>query len=125
MKEFENYLTKIEAIMKKQPRYKFEAYSFLMAALHRTVSKLAKPRHVSGQELSEGIREYALDQYGPMARTVLNYWGIFKTDDFGKIVFALVKAGILKKQPEDKLGDFKNLYDFNEVFDKGYRIKDE
>jgi len=125
MKELEQYMMKIEAIMKKHKHYKFEAYSFIMAALHNTVSKLSKPRHITGQELSEGIRDYALDQYGPMTRTVLNYWGILKTDDFGHIVFALVDAGILRKQPGDKIDDFRDLYCFEEAFDKGYQIKDE
>jgi uncharacterized repeat protein (TIGR04138 family) len=125
MKELETYLQKIERVMKKHRRYKFEAYSFVMAALHHTVSKLPKSRHITGQELLEGIRDYALEQFGRMARTVLNYWGIKKTDDFGKIVFALVEVGILRKQPEDKLEDFSNVYDFKEAFDKGFKIKDE
>ena len=111
--------------MEEHHQYKFEAYSFVMAALHHTVSKLPKARHVTGPELLQGVREYTLEQFGPMARTVLNYWGIFKTDDFGKIVFALVEVGILRKQPEDKLEDFQNLYDFKDAFDRGYKIKEE
>lgn len=125
MKELESFLKKIETVMAEHRQYKFEAYSFVMAGLHHTVSKLKKPRHVTGRELLEGIREYALDQFGPMARTVLNYWGIQKTQDFGQIVFALVEVGVLRKQPEDKIEDFKNGYDFKEAFDRGYRIKDE
>lgn len=125
MKELETYLQKIEKILEEDHRYKFDAYSFVMAALHHTVTKLPKARHVSGQELVEGIRDYAMDQYGPLARTVLNHWGICKTDDFGHIVFALVEAKILSKQPEDKLEDFQKGYDFKDAFDKGYRIKDE
>ena len=125
MKEFEDYLKKIEKIMDSDGQYKFEAYSFVMAGLHHTVSKLSKPRHVSGTELLEGIREYALEQYGPLTRTVLNYWGISKTEDFGRIVFALVDAGVLRKQKEDKLDDFVGVYDFKEAFDQGYKIKDE
>ena len=125
MKELESYLKKIEAVINKHDQYKFEAYSFVMAALHHTVSKLPKRRHITGKELLEGIREYALEQFGPLARTVLNYWGIRKTEDFGHIVFALVEVGILRKQPEDKIEDFKDVYDFKEAFDKAYRIKDE
>ncbi len=125
MKELETFLEKIEKVMKQNRQYKFEAYSFVMAALHHTVSKLAKPRHISGRELLEGIREYALEQFGPMARTVLDYWGIHQTIDFGKIVFALVEVGILRKQPEDKLEDFEKAYDFEKAFDQGYEIKDE
>lgn len=124
MKELENFLSKIEKVMEENDQYKFEAYSFVMAALHHTVSKLPKSRHVTGQELLHGIREYAMEQFGPMARTVLNYWGIFETVDFGKIVFALVEVGILRKQPEDKLEDFEKVYDFKQAFDKGYKIKD-
>ena len=125
MKELEGFLEKIERVMKQHRHYKFEAYSFVMAALHHTVSKLPKARHVTGQELLHGIRNYAMDQFGPLARTVLNYWGIKKTEDFGKIVFALVEVGILRKQPEDQIEDFKNVFDFKEAFDKGYKIKDE
>ena len=124
MEELESFLEKVESIM-DQHDYKFEAYSFVMAALHHTVSKLDKTRHVTGKELLEGIRDYALDQYGPLARTVLGYWGITKTDDFGKIVFALVDVGVLRKQPDDKLEDFADVYSFEEAFDKGYTICDE
>ena len=125
MKELESYLDKIEKVMEANDQYKFEAYSFVLAALHHTVSKLPKARHITGRELLEGIREYALEQFGALARTVLNYWGIFKTQDFGKIVFALVEVGVLRKQPEDKLEDFANVYDFKQAFDKSYKIKDE
>ena len=125
MKELESFLQKIEKVMEAHRQYKFEAYSFVMAALHHAVSKLPKARHITGRELLEGIRDYALEQFGPMARTVLNYWGIHATEDFGKIVFALVEVGILRKQPEDKIEDFYHVYDFKEVFDKGYKIKDE
>lgn len=124
MKEIESFLEKVEKVMKAHRQYKFEAYSFVMAALHYSVSKLNKPRHVSGKELLEGIREYAVEQFGPLAKTVLNYWGIKTTLDFGKIVFALVDVGILRKQPEDTLEDFKDVYDFKEAFAK-YKIKDE
>ena len=124
MEESGSFLTKIEGILEKDPSYKFEAYTFVLAALHDTVSGLKKPRHISGQELSEGIRKYALDQFGPMAKTVLHHWGIRVTLDFGKIVFALIDAGLLSKQPGDTLEDFGKVYDFDEAFGK-YKIEDE
>lgn len=124
MEEKQSYLKKIEKILAQHSQYKLEAYHFLLAALHHTVSKFSKPRHISGQELLAGIRDYALEQYGPLARTVLNYWGVHETVDFGKIVFALVDAGILRKQPEDKLEDFENRFDFREAFDQSYKIGD-
>ena len=124
MKELEKYLDKIEKLMDSNQQYKFEAYGFVMSGLHHTVSKLPKARHVTGKELVEGLREYTLDQFGPLCKTVLNYWGIYKTQDFGKIVFALVEAGILRKQADDKVEEFDDVYDFDEVFNS-YRIKDE
>ena len=123
MEEITKLLQKIEAILAKDPSYKFEAYSFVMAGLHATVSKLSKPRHVSGQELCNGLRDYALEQFGPMARTVLEYWGIRKTDDFGRIVFNLIEANLLKKQEEDSLRDFENVFEFSHAFQ--YEIKEE
>jgi len=123
MEEKQTYLRKIEKILVRHSAYKLEAYHFLLAALHHTVSQLKKPRHVSGKELLEGIRSYALEQYGPLARTVLNYWGLHETVDFGHIVFALVEAGILRKQPEDTLQDFEKVFDFKDAFDKGYKIE--
>jgi uncharacterized repeat protein (TIGR04138 family) len=125
VKEIDSFLEKIEKIIAGDGQYKFEAYSFVMAALHYTVSKLEKPRHVTGEELLGGVRQYALEQFGPMTRTVLNYWGICETEDFGKIVFALVDAGILRKQPQDKIEDFRNVFRFEEAFDEGYKIEDE
>ena len=123
MEEISQMLKKIEAILASDPSYKFEAYSFVMAGLHYTVTRFAKPRHVSGQELCEGLRDYALEQFGPLARTVLEYWGIHQTEDFGHIVFHLIDAHLLKKTEEDSLQDFKNAYDFNQAFQ--YEIKEE
>ena len=112
----EQILDKIQKLIDSNSRYKFEAYSFVMAGLHFTMSSLEKPRHVSGQELCEGIKRYAFDQFGPLAQTVLEYWGIRETLDFGHIVFALVEAGLMRKTEEDSLDDFKNAYDFKTAF---------
>lgn|SRR3989338_9323203 len=109
-------LDKIQKLIDSNSRYKFEAYSFVMAALHFTMTSLPKPRHVSGQEFCEGIKRYAMDQFGPLAQTVLGYWGIKETLDFGHIVFALVEAGLMRKTEEDSLDDFKNVYDFKTAF---------
>jgi len=124
MEESGSFLKKIEGILEKDPSYKFEAYTFVLAALHDTVSGLKKPRHITGQELALGISKYALDQFGPMAMTVLHHWGLRKTLDFGKIVFALIDVQLLSKQPEDKLEDFDKVYEFADVFGK-YKIEDE
>ena len=75
-----------------------------------------KPRHVNGQELLDGIRQYSQEQFGPMTRTVFNHWGVNTTEDFGHIVFNLVNAKLLGKTDQDSLDDFKNVYDFKETF---------
>ncbi len=124
MEESGSFLKKIEEILDQDLSYKFEAYTFVLAALHDTVSSLKTPRHITGQELALGISKYALDQFGPMAMTVLHHWGIRETLDFGKIVFALIDVQLLSKQPEDKLEDFDKVYAFEDVFGK-YKIEDE
>ena len=68
----------------------------------------------------EGIKEFALDEFGPLAFTVFSEWGIHTTEDFGEIVFNLVDAGRLGKTESDSRDDFKQVYDFNDVFVKPY-----
>lgn len=101
--------------------YERQAFHFIREALDFTSRTLEKPnegpsRHVSGQELTDGIRRYALQEFGPMAATVLREWGIKKTEDFGKIVFLLVEAGKLGKTEEDNIEDFSNGFDFYQSF---------
>lgn len=82
----------------------------------------AAPRHVSGQELCEAARRYASQQYGYLAKTVLNSWGIYTTSDFGEIVYNLIRVGLMRKTREDRREDFDNVYDFEEVFCRNYRF---
>lgn len=74
-------------------------------------------RHVSGRQLCLGLSDFGVRQYGLLARDVLGKWGIHETLDFGKIVFAMVDAGLMRKTDDDTLDDFRNVYDFDEVFD--------
>ncbi len=113
----EDVFQKVQKLIDNNPQYKLEAYGFILSALHFTMSKINPPRHITGQEFCDGIRRYALDQFGPMARTVLEYWGIKGTIDFGHLVFALVEVGLMRKTEEDSLDDFKDVYDFNTAFD--------
>jgi len=111
----------VKMICERDNRYDPEAYYFLRDALSFTCKMLNKPekgngRHVSGKELLEGIRLFALQEFGPMALTVINSWGVFKTEDFGEIVFNLVESGSLGKSEEDKKSDFVNGYDFHQAF---------
>lgn len=104
--------------------YPPEAYAFLQEGLSYTSSRLAEEetleptdgRHVTGQELCIGLRDFAIEQYGLLARTVLECWGIRRTEDFGRIVFSMVEAGLMRKTDEDCLEDFQFVYDFEEAF---------
>ncbi len=111
----------LEPILKRDPRYTEQAYFFVRDALDHTVRQLETPRHVSGQELLDGIRKYALGEYGPLTKRVLTEWGINECVDFGHIVFNLVNAGLLGKTDEDTIADFSGGYDFAEAFLKPFQ----
>ena len=103
-------------LAQKHGRYKANAYRFTLDAVHFTVQNLGETRHVTGEELLEGIRRLALERFGPMAKTVFEQWGITRTEDFGTIVFQLVDEGLLGKTDQDKMSDFARGYDFNDAF---------
>ncbi len=122
-KTFEDLQRELE---QEDPRYHREAYAFVREVLAHTIKSLDKPvegpgRHVSGAELLGGMREYALQEYGPMARTVLAHWGIRSGRDFGAVVFNLVNKGVLGKTDEDRLEDFDHAYDFDDAFARPFR----
>ena len=79
-------------------------------------------RHVTGQELCGAIRSLALEQYGYMAKCVLNSWGVYRTGDFGNIVFNLIEIGQMKKTDRDKLEDFENVFDFDRELVQNFSI---
>ena len=80
-------------------------------------------RHVSGENLCWGLRDYAMAKWGAMASAVLNHWNIRETRDFGEIVFALIESDYLQKQSHDRLEDFVDVFKFTEAFDKSYHIE--
>lgn len=111
----------IERIVASDPRYQPGAYSFLREALDFTQNQAAAgstepERHVSGQQLLIGIREYAVSHYGPMALALFREWGIQRCEDFGEIVFNLIDRQVLRKTDADSREDFKGGYDFEEAF---------
>jgi len=110
----------MERLRRQCPTYHDTAYLFVLAALHHTIQRVGETRHITGQELAAGCRDLALERYGLMARSVLDYWGIRGTRDFGEIVFALVDCGVLVKQEGDSAADFDNVYCFTEAFEKAY-----
>ncbi|MEO7297452.1 MAG: Minf_1886 family protein [Verrucomicrobiota bacterium] len=116
-----NFEEILERIVAKDKRYDREGYFFLREALDHTQKMVGKAkkgeiRHVSGQQLLEGIRDYALDQFGPMSLTVLDEWGIRSCEDFGEMVFVMVENSLLAKTDTDSRADFKGGYDFDEAF---------
>ena len=110
----------LDQLQERNPRFHARSYLFVLEALHSVIRSLDAPRHISGRELTEGIREIAIGRYGRLARTVLEHWGIHETGDVGRVVFALVEQGILTRQEEDRLEDFVDLFDFEEAFDLNY-----
>ncbi len=111
----------IERIMGQDPRYKEDAYEFVMEALSYAQKKFKVPKHVTGEELLRGIKELLLNKFGPMTMSVLEHWGINNTEDFGNIVFNLVENKVLSKTDEDNIESFRNGYDFDKEFRDGYR----
>lgn len=121
MQEKRNFYQVVEEICNADSRYKADAYEFLLQALHFTQKRLKKTGHVAGKELCEGLRDFAIQQYGPMAKTVLSHWGITKTEDFGNIVFNMVDKKLLSKTEKDSLADFKDVFDFGSAFNNVLR----
>jgi uncharacterized repeat protein (TIGR04138 family) len=120
-----NFEETVELILSRDSRYKREAYAFVREALDFTQKLIVKEnrgqiRHVSGQELLDGIRQYALQQFGPMTVTVFAEWGICHCRDFGEIVFNMVETGLLAKTEHDSREDFQNGYDFTDAFRKPF-----
>ncbi|MFN0150762.1 MAG: Minf_1886 family protein [bacterium] len=109
-------LDPVDRLVLEDATYHRDAYLFVLAAVEATVARLPARRHISGRELLEGIREFALERYGLMTKTVFDHWGVSRTEDFGAIVFRLVHAGVLSKTPEDSMKDFEGAYDFEAAF---------
>jgi uncharacterized repeat protein (TIGR04138 family) len=119
----------VALICKEDTRFDRKAYDFVRLGLDFTVkeirkkeaAKAGKSRHVCGPELLMGLRAYALEQYGPLAKTVLNSWGVKTCKDFGEIVFNLIEYNAFSKTDSDRREDFADIYDFDEVFVKPFQ----
>jgi uncharacterized repeat protein (TIGR04138 family) len=121
----------IVELMRRDRRFRPDAYRFVFEALRFGQEELGlgqsassgdeddpeaeeEVRHVTGQQLCEAIRRYALQQYGPLAKHVLNHWGVRSTGDFGELVFNLIDVGQMKKTESDRREDFEDVFDFSE-----------
>ena len=111
----------VEVVRSRDPRFEAGAYFFLKDALDFTLKQVqdaneGASRHVSGQELLEGFRDLALQEFGPMAATLLQEWGIHSCTHVGELVFHLIDAGVFGKQDSDTREDFAEVYDFDKAF---------
>jgi uncharacterized repeat protein (TIGR04138 family) len=124
---------KLAEVVRRDPRYAYEAYEFVFAAVEHTAKRLGRARreedagaghdhHVSGPELLDGIRDLALREFGFMARTVFRLWGVDRTADFGEIVFNLVEAKLMSKTDQDSRRDFHDVFDLDQALVRDYRI---
>jgi uncharacterized repeat protein (TIGR04138 family) len=104
-----DFVDTIDRIREKDPRFRREAYVFVLAGLEHVVSRLSEPRHITGRELLDGIAELAKQQFGAMAPGVFAEWGVQSSTDIGEMVFQLVEARLLGKRPEDSLQDFADF----------------
>lgn len=135
----------IAKLLQQDRRYKIDAYAFVFEALNyahthlgmgaerttedepeegatRSGSSGEAERHLTGQQLCEAIRQYALDQYGYMAQCVLNSWGVKSTSDFGEIVFNLIGIGQMRKTSDDRREDFNDVFDFETGLRQSFKI---
>ncbi|MDP6444160.1 MAG: hypothetical protein QGG36_28820 [Pirellulaceae bacterium] len=121
----------IEDLLRKDPRYQYDAYLFVRDALSFAQDQLEmRPKtaavtdesHLTGQQLCEAIRRFALEQYGFMAKTVLNSWGVFSTSDFGNVVYNLIEISLMKKSADDRREHFDDVFDFDQAFQRDFEI---
>jgi uncharacterized repeat protein (TIGR04138 family) len=116
--------TRMLDVAQKYGRYKAQAYRFTFDSVKFTADRnymlTREVRHMTGREVLEGIRDLALDRFGFMAKTVFEEWGVAQTEDFGQIVFHLVKEGILSKTDSDRISDFARGYDFDDAFVRNF-----
>ncbi len=129
----------IAELLRHDRRYRFDAYLFVFEALRYAQDKMGLgaegaidadaddpdeevERHVTGQQLCGAMRRYAHEQYGRLAKQVLNHWGVTSTSDFGEIVYNLIEIGQMKSRPEDRREDFDDVFDFDEAFEHGFQI---
>ena len=111
----------VDRILREDPRFHRDVYSFVRDALDFTVKQQKKnkegaSRHVTPGQLLDGIRVYALKEFGPMVPTVFGYWNVHSCEHLGQIVFNMIRKEILGKNETDTLEQFRNGYDFEEVF---------
>ena len=125
---------KLLPVVRRDPRYAYEAYVFVFQAIDHTLKLLGRslpdettdahdPRfHLTGRQLVEGLCDFARQEFGLMAPAVFRLWGVRRTDDFGEIVFNLIDADLMSRTAEDSRADFHALFDLDAVLVQDFRI---
>lgn len=119
----------LNTLCKRDPRYPVEAYEFVFAALGYVQDEMKKqgnikegPNHITGKQLAIGCRDFALQEFGMMAGTVLKSWGISRTDDFGEIVYNLIGVELMTKNDTDRKEDFHNVYNLQKELSQEFQF---
>ena len=129
MQRFRNFSEAVEAIMRDRPQYTREAYDHMIVAMDKTSEQLAKQengnKHLTAEELFFGFCACAIDEYGPMAHAVLEFWGVRDAKDVGQIVYNLIEVGVFGKQKEDSQEEFDCLPDMKQLLRVAYLPESE
>ncbi len=126
MAQQQQILVDWDAVLKVAGAYPMDALNFVREGLSFTVKRTHRDpeslpeldRHVSGQQLCFGLRDFAIEQFGLLAPAVLRHWNINRTDDFGRIVFAMIGGGVMTRTDDDTLEDFRGVFEFGEAFSR-------
>jgi uncharacterized repeat protein (TIGR04138 family) len=125
---------RIADIVRRDPRYMYEAYEFVLDALNHTQRALGRSltespeidpgpeHHVNGPELLAGCCAFGRQEFGLLAKTVFHAWGVRRTDDIGEIVFNLIESHLLSKTDSDSKADFENVFELDRALTDGFTI---
>ncbi|MDH3197857.1 MAG: hypothetical protein OEO21_06420 [Candidatus Krumholzibacteria bacterium] len=120
MSETRPFWDAVASIRERDDRFQPEAYGLVMDALEYTIARIGERRHIKAAELVRGMCAHVKDRYGVLGFTLIARWGICSAEDFGRAVFQLVEAGMLRRQESDRLEDFEGLFDLRETLEEGY-----
>ena len=123
----------MRTLLQEDQRFKLEAYQFIREALQYAHEHLelimvedaddpAGPKHLTGQQLCQACRLYAIEQYGYLARMVLASWGLHSTSDFGELVYNLIRIEQMRKSDTDRREDFDDVYQFEDAFEPTFEL---
>ncbi len=114
-----------DAMLRQAGPYPVEAFNFVRDGLTYTIERMNnrcefsdEDHHIDGRQLCLGLRDFAIEQYGLLAPAVFQHWRICRTEDFGRIVFAMVEHGLMSKTEDDTPEDFRAVFDFREAFSR-------